>query len=130
MALRRRLTRAWRRLRRPTFGRLVSVSLVLHLVALILALRIGLPPAPLPTPPAPIVVELPPAAPGMPLSRPQAAGPPGDSRGPRPPAAPAAPRPPRRAPLAACHSGPGPDPTSGHRPRVGAAGRSAQGDAT
>jgi TonB family protein len=73
MAGRRSLARLWRRLRRPTLGRLVCVSLLVHVgVGLGLVAWLTRPsgrPAPSR---APLIVELPPAAPGPPLVKPEA----------------------------------------------------------
>ncbi len=65
------LVRFRRRLRRPSFGRLVAASFVLHLTLLGLALWLVAPgPDPVPLP-SPLVIELPPAEPGRPLVRPE-----------------------------------------------------------
>src|SRR5207249_6765041 len=106
MAQRRPLARLWRRLRRPSFGRLVGASLAVHLAAIAVALWIAVTgPPPLPPSTAPLVVELPPAAPGVPLSRPEPSGPPGGgaSANPRPPA-PSTPAPRTASPAPAARS--------------------------
>jgi protein TonB len=77
MTRRRSLVRFWRRLRRPSFARLVSTSLALHLAALVLTFWLvngGWAPPALPL--APLVVELPPAEPGRPLVQPEQPAPP------------------------------------------------------
>ena len=101
MTARRSLVRFWRRLRRPTFARLVCASLALHLVVgLAVMLWLSGSPGQLPLQSrAPLVVELPPAEPGSPLVRPEA-----------PPAGPVKPAPP--APRAAAPRAPTPAPPS------------------
>ena len=101
MSVRRSVIRSWRRLRRPTLGRLLWASVALHVVVglgILAWLARESSQAPPPTP-APLIVELPPAEPGPPLVRPET--PPARSATrPTPPAArPApAPRPPAPPP--------------------------------
>lgn len=104
MTTRRRLARLWWRFRRPTLGRLVVASLALHLALVVVLLQPGViswaPPPPVPEP---VVVELPAAAPGRPLVRPEAPTPaprptPPAAARPAPPAPPPAPAPVRPTP--------------------------------
>ena len=101
MSVRRSVIRSWRRLRRPTLGRLLWASVALHMVVglgILAWLARESSQAPPPTR-APLIVELPPAEPGPPLVRPET--PPARSATrPAPPAArPApAPRPPAPPP--------------------------------
>ncbi len=106
MAFRRSLARSWRRLRRPSFARLVWASLVLHVVVgvgiLMWLAREG-PQAPPSR--APLIVELPPADAGPPLVRPET---------PPPPRAPT----PRPTPPAAARPAPAPRPQAPPPPSV------------
>src|SRR5581483_11934498 len=119
MSARRSLVRLWRRLRRPTLGRLVCASLLLHALvgtALIIWLQ-GLPSTTPRESRAPLIVDLPPAAPGPPLVRPEEAprsrhAAPRGSTAARP--APA-PRPPAR-PSPSIATGPSPVPPETPRP--------------
>src|SRR5262245_36434480 len=114
MSLRRTLVRSWRRLRRPTFARLVWVSLALHVVVG-LAVLTWLNQEPWQAPPpsrAPLVVELPEAQPGPPLVKPETPPPsrPTPSR-PAPAQRPApAPSPPPAAPPPSVAKAPEPAP--------------------
>jgi hypothetical protein len=104
MTVRRSVIRSWRRLRRPTLGRLLWASVALHAVVALGILAWLERDSSQPPPPtlAPLIVELPPAEPGPPLVRPET--PPARSATrPAPPAArPApAPRPPAPPPAVA-----------------------------
>lgn len=77
MSGRRRFARFWRRLRRPSLGRLVAGSALLHAALFVLAVWVGddlWTPAPR-QPATPLIVELPPAAPGTPAVRPEVPAP-------------------------------------------------------
>lgn len=109
--------RRW--LRRPSLFELCLVSLGLHGALLLLGSRLGLP-APPPVPLSPLVVELPEAAPGHPLVRPEAGAPltlrrpaSGPSRATPPTAAPVAPP---AAAFPTPPSPPPPGPVAGDRP--------------
>lgn len=94
MTRRRWLVRVRRGLRRPSFTRLAVASLALHLAGITLAVWLTQSSrTPLPKPPEPLIVELPPAAPGPPLVRPEVPSPPA----PAPSAPSVAPSPPRVA---------------------------------
>src|SRR5262245_50940499 len=87
MPVSRSLVRAWRRLRRPTLGRLVWISLVLHLIVGV-GILAWLTRESSQTPPpsrAPLIVELPPAEPGPPLVRPETSPSRGTTARPAPP---------------------------------------------
>ena len=142
MSVRRSVIRSWRRLRRPTLGRLLWASVALHVVVglgILAWLARESPQAP-PPPAAPLIVELPPAEPGPPLVRPET--PPARSAtrptppaarpapAPRPPAPPPSvaklpePPPPTPAPPAprdSTSSGPGPSHAAGGGPGARAA---------
>ncbi len=146
MSARRSITRYWRRLRRPTLGRLLWASVALHIVVGVgvlawLAREASHAPPP---PPPPLIVELPPAEPGPPLVRPEtpparrATRPPPPAARPAPPPAPAAERG-QAAGAASAHAGAAgardsasgrtapARATGGRRPAAGAAGRARAG---
>jgi TonB family protein len=124
MGVPRSLVRSWRRLRRPTLGRLIVASIALHVLAglgIVAWLTRESSQAPPPSR-APLIVELPPAEPGQPLVRPEATRPPAARPAPAPrtpaPAPPSVAKPPAPVPPPPAPVSPPPPPAPSPPPAV------------